>query len=104
MKTKILRGVFALAVTVATGYGVNQSMQKDTDLSEMALSNVEALGQYLEDGCDGCHIPNYGRVPRTESCKLELGGGYFTASVRRVCDITPNSASTCTPVECGGYF
>lgn len=51
MKTKILRGVFALAVTVATGYGVNQSMQKDTDLSEMALSNVEALAWF--EGGDG---------------------------------------------------
>ena len=43
MKTKILGGIFALAVMVATGYGVNRSMQKDTDLSEMALKNVEAL-------------------------------------------------------------
>ncbi len=28
---------------VAAGYGVNKSMQHDADLSEMALSNVEAL-------------------------------------------------------------
>ena len=33
MKTKILGGIFALAVMVVTGYGVNRSMQKDTDLS-----------------------------------------------------------------------
>ena len=48
MKTKILRGVFALAVTVATGYGVNRSMQKDTDFSEMALKNVEALAGEID--------------------------------------------------------
>ena len=45
MKTKILGGIFTLAVMVATSYGVSRSMEKDTDLSEMALKNVEALGQ-----------------------------------------------------------
>ena len=43
MKTKILGGIFALAVMVATGYGVNRSMEKEADLPEMALKNVEAL-------------------------------------------------------------
>ena len=43
MKTKILGGIFALAVMVATGYGVNKSAQNDADLLEMALKNVEAL-------------------------------------------------------------
>ena len=28
---------------VATGYGVNRSMEKEADLPEMALKNVEAL-------------------------------------------------------------
>lgn len=45
MKTKILGGIFTLAVMVVLGYGVSRSMEKDTDLSEMALKNVEALGQ-----------------------------------------------------------
>ena len=48
MKTKILRGIFALAVMVAAGYGVNRSMQKDTDFSEMALKNVEALAGEID--------------------------------------------------------
>ena len=43
MKKKILGGLFAFAVMVATSYGVNRSMENDADLSDMALSNVEAL-------------------------------------------------------------
>jgi len=45
MKKKILSGVFALALLVATGYGVNKSMNSDTKLSVLVLSRVEALGQ-----------------------------------------------------------
>ena len=51
MKKKILSGVFALAVLVATGYGVNQSMKSDAGLSDLALSNVEALARN-ENGDD----------------------------------------------------
>ena len=43
MKKKILGGLFAFAVMVATSYGVNRSMENDADLSDMALKNVEAL-------------------------------------------------------------
>ncbi len=52
MKAKILGGIFALAVMVAAGYGVNKSMSNDADLSEMALSNVEALAQIGEGESD----------------------------------------------------
>ena len=45
MKTKILGGIFALVVMLAVGYGVDKSMRNDADLSEMALKNMEALGQ-----------------------------------------------------------
>lgn len=43
MKKKVLSGLFALALLVATGYGVNESMKSNVDLSDLALSNVEAL-------------------------------------------------------------
>ena len=43
MKKKILSGVFALAVLVATGYGVNKSMKSSANLSDLALANAEAL-------------------------------------------------------------
>lgn len=78
-------------------------MKSDANLSDLALANVEALA-HLEDGCDECHSDNYGREPRTETCRLDLGGGMFTSSVRRVCDFTPDASQTCTPVEYGGYF
>lgn len=45
MKKKVLSGLFALALLVATGYGVNQSMKSETGLSDLALMNVEALAQ-----------------------------------------------------------
>lgn len=48
MRKKILSGIFALAVMVATGYGVNKSMNNDAGLNELALMNVEALGHNEE--------------------------------------------------------
>ena len=49
MKKKILSGVFALAFLATAGFGVNKSMSKKTQLSDLALANVEALA----DGEDG---------------------------------------------------
>ena len=43
IKKKLLSGVFALALLVTTGYGVNKSMNSNAGLSYLALSNVEAL-------------------------------------------------------------
>ncbi len=43
MKKKILSGVFAFAIMVTAGYGVNKVSNGDRDLSYLALSNVEAL-------------------------------------------------------------
>lgn len=50
MKKKILSGVFALALLVATGYGVSQTMKSNSGLSDIALMNVEALanGEFPE--------------------------------------------------------
>ena len=49
MKKKISVGLFAFAVMTVAGYGLNRSMQRDADLSDMALSNIEALGQNNEN-------------------------------------------------------
>ena len=43
MKKKILSGVFALALLATAGLGVHKSMKSDAGLSDLALSNVEAL-------------------------------------------------------------
>ena len=55
---------------------------KEKDIS-LSLVNINALAQ-LENGYDECHLDNYGCEPRTESCILQLGGGWFTGSVQRV--------------------
>ena len=46
MKKKLLSGVFALALLVTAGYGVNKSMKSDANLSDLVLANVEALAFY----------------------------------------------------------
>ena len=46
MKKKIIMGgIFALTLLIATGYGVNVNMRSNAGLSELALSNVEALAE-----------------------------------------------------------
>jgi len=45
MKKKILSGVFCLALLATAGFGVHKSMKSDANLSDLALSNVEALAQ-----------------------------------------------------------
>ena len=55
MKKKILSGIFALALLGTTGYGVNQSVKNNADLSGLALSNVEALANGESSDCpNGC--------------------------------------------------
>ena len=39
----MLSGLFAFALLATAGYGVNKSMNSDANLSDLALSNVEAL-------------------------------------------------------------
>ncbi|RNC63264.1 hypothetical protein D7D25_17460 [Proteiniphilum sp. X52] len=43
MKKRVLSGLFALALLVAAGYGVSQTMKNEANLSDLALMNVEAL-------------------------------------------------------------
>lgn len=48
MKKKILSGVFALALLTTAGFGSQKSMRSDANLSDLALSNVEALADNEE--------------------------------------------------------
>lgn len=43
MKKIILSSIFAVALIATVGFGVNKSMKSDTNLSDLALANVEAL-------------------------------------------------------------
>ena len=49
MRKKIFSSVFALALLTTAGWGVNKSMSNDAGLSDLALSNVEALAQNEDD-------------------------------------------------------
>ncbi|SFL52157.1 NVEALA protein [Porphyromonadaceae bacterium KH3CP3RA] len=69
MKKKILSGIFTLSLLVATSYGVNQSVKDNTDLSYLALSNVEALAQGEVNPWDCYYTPNV--------CILGNGWVYF---------------------------
>ncbi|RNC63497.1 NVEALA domain-containing protein [Proteiniphilum sp. X52] len=48
MKKRVLSGLFALALLATAGFGVHKSMKSDVNLSDLALTNVEALanGEY----------------------------------------------------------
>ncbi|MDD4686440.1 MAG: NVEALA domain-containing protein [Clostridia bacterium] len=52
MKKSFLLDVLALTLLTTAGWGVSKTMQGDTNLSDLALSNVEALAQN-ENGGDG---------------------------------------------------
>lgn len=58
MKKKIFSGVFALALLLIAGYGVNRSMNSYADLSDLALRNVLALAQIEnpDPGEDGGNV------------------------------------------------
>lgn len=45
MNKKILSGVFAFALLITAGYGVNMNGKSDAGLSELALGNEERLAQ-----------------------------------------------------------
>lgn len=51
MRKKFFSGVFALALLATAGWGVNKSMSNDSNLTGLALANLEALA-YIEWGPD----------------------------------------------------
>ncbi len=74
MKKKVLSGLFALAVLVATGYGVNKSMKSDISLSDLALGNVEALATGESGG--GCRWATRETWQGWEAICISTGVGY----------------------------
>lgn len=65
MKKKILSGVFALALLATAGFGVQKSMKSNANLSDLALSNVEALASGESssydcgNGCSGAYCGSF---------------------------------------------
>ena len=43
MKRKLISSVFALALLATVGFGVNKSLNSNSNLSDLALANIEAL-------------------------------------------------------------
>ena len=54
MKKKFLSGVFALALLATAGWGMNKSMSNNSNLTGLALANLEALA----DGESGGGMAN----------------------------------------------
>ena len=71
MKKKILSGLFALALLVATGYGVNESMKDEANLTDLALSNVEALAN------GEVEFPWLCQHTSPKVCTIDMGNMYF---------------------------
>ena len=98
MKKKFIYGFVFIAISAVAAWNVNFNSQTN-GMSDVALANVEALAgendalPYESVGC------------QTESCKLDLGGGWFTGSVKRVCIILDNGQySSCISKACGEVF
>lgn len=83
----------SLAIILLAIVGISKS-QKEI-FSDITLENIEALAADES-------IYDY-RQPKTERCKLDLGGGWFTSSVRRDC-VFSAVPSSCTAVACGESF
>jgi hypothetical protein len=96
MRKKILGAIALLAIVLVITININLNNQGN-GLSDMALANVEALaGEALPYESIGC---------QTAPCKLELGGGWFTGSVKKDCIVLDNGQySSCSSVPCGEVF
>lgn len=93
MKKKIyLKMALGITLLVMIGTNICNSLKKET-LSDLVLSNVEALANSRENG------DKTWTAPRTIACDYQQGP-WHTASIERICEfcVTPNS---CTPRACG---
>lgn len=91
---KVFTVMFLVALSAWTCLHANsKKMNSNSD-----FKNVET---YLwgENDMDNGHW----LAPRTVSCKLDLGNGWFTASVERICEFS-DVMSNCMGVSCGESF
>ena len=93
-KENLFKNGFRNYITLLVMIGTNicNSFKKET-LSDLVLSNVEALANSRENG------DKTWTAPRTIACDYQQGP-WHTASIERICEfcVTPNS---CTPRACG---
>lgn len=72
MKKKLLSGIFALALLVTAGYGVNKGMKSTINLSDLMLANVEALATNESGGSYSCET--YCKVDSEWICRIYSNG------------------------------
>ncbi|MDE5701184.1 hypothetical protein [uncultured Bacteroides sp.] len=95
MKKKVI----ALFVVCFMFAFMQQYFKRSSELSciiDSALTSIESLAQ------DEFEADSW-QQPETKRCMLQLGGGWFTSSVERICVFCAVPYS-CTPVECGEVF
>ncbi|MEG0153659.1 MAG: hypothetical protein RR744_10905 [Cellulosilyticaceae bacterium] len=95
LTSAILKVLLLLITSLSMLLNINKS-HKLANIAEVPLASIESLAKPENGGQSWLQ-------PRTVGCKLELGGGWFTASVRRDCEFCAVPYS-CTTVECGGSF
>ena len=77
-----------------------------TVLTSINRDNNVVLNHFLKVAFAQTEYPDGpGSVGTTERCRLELGGGWFTSSIKYVCwDCYVCPSCTCTPRACGEYL
>lgn len=100
MKKKIISGIFALAILLIAGFGMNRSMNSYGKIGDIALKNVIALADGENPGGDAYEtysLIDYAYVMR-------LGDVIFSCTVTGIdchgtgtLDCTPESTTNCEP-------
>jgi hypothetical protein len=67
MKNKILYGIAVMVIAVIAAFNVTLSLQKNNNLSDLSLANIEALADGENGNCPGnyCSYSNYGETCST---------------------------------------
>ncbi|WP_455592887.1 hypothetical protein [Bacteroides sp.] len=98
MKKKIITLVSICIVAVCLCITSVNRKQELSKFAKLTLLTIESLANNESGGGSASWVQ-----PKTERCKLELGGGMFTSSVERVCVFCAVPYS-CTAVACGEAF
>lgn len=96
MKKKVITFVSICIVAVSSYLIFNQSSEVKKVLN-LTLARIESLANNESGGSHSW------LQPKTERCRLELGGGWVTSSVERICVFCAVPYS-CTAVPCGETF
>ena len=95
MKKKILSSVFALALFVIAGFGVNKSMSNKAQIRDLALANVEALAS--GESSPYCYAGGVGST----ACSIDAGIEILGVGVAGGCSVTCSDGYySCCSLRC----